>query len=110
MMHNGYEIAEFAEMRQVDVVVQRVIVNNEERNVTGKAWAICCPHCGRAIYQFPPNVSAADAYKARAEGADDLLNIARYCPACGTKLKYQAGPTVDCDDADCAANPEKSEK
>ena len=94
-MSNGFEIAELAEVQQVDVVVQKVVVNNEAKNITGKAWAIVCPKCGRAIYQFPVGTSASEAYKAREGYAQELLRIASYCPSCGTKLSYATEQPID---------------
>lgn len=93
-MINGYEIPELAEIKEVEVVVQQVVINNEVKNVTEKTFAIVCPHCGRVIYQFPMGISKIDAYKSKQEGKEELLKIATYCPNCGTKLYYGCGEEI----------------
>lgn len=87
-MNDGFELAEFAELKEIDVVTQQVIINGVPQNVMSKGFVIACPHCGRVIYQFPVGVSEIDALKAKQEGKDELLKIATYCPSCGTKLYY----------------------
>lgn len=94
-MNKEFEISELADVREVDVVVQQVIVNNEIQNITNKTWAIVCPECGRVIYQFPIGTKDIDAHRTRNEGEKELLKIATHCPTCGTKLHYSGGDTID---------------
>lgn len=87
-LEDGFEIAELAELKEIDVVAQQVIVNGVPQNVMAKGYAIVCPKCGRVLYQFSRGISQIDAFKAMNEGREELLKIATYCPTCGTKLFY----------------------
>jgi len=82
------EFSQLAEISEVEVVVQQIIVNNEIQNITGHAFVISCPKCGRVLYQFPYGVSEVEAHLARNQGGKELLKIATHCPSCGVKLDY----------------------
>lgn len=83
-----YRIPKLAKVKEMDVVVQQVIVNNQIQDILGKSWVIACPDCGRVIYRFPQGISEVEVYKAKNQGREELLKIATYCPTCGTKLFY----------------------
>ena len=89
-----YRIPKLAEVKEIDVVVQQVIVNNQIQDILGKSWVIACPDCGRVIYRFPQGLSEVEVYKAKNQGREELLKIATYCPTCGTKLFY-GGETIE---------------
>ena len=83
-----YRIPKLAKVKEMDVVVQQVIVNNQIQDILGKSWVIACPDFGRVIYRFPQGISEVEVYKAKNQGREELLKIATYCPTCGTKLFY----------------------
>lgn len=87
-------VPQFAELKEIDVVVQQVVVNNQVQDILGKSWVIACPQCGRVLYRFPQGISEVEAHKARNQGVNELLKIATYCPSCGIKLSYGPGEEI----------------
>lgn len=75
-------------LREEEVVVQQIIVNNEIQNITAKTQSLCCSACNKSLFTFQANTKYEEAYKqvlAQKESLQSKLNI---CPGCGRRLKY----------------------
>ena len=89
------EIGVVAEVAQVQVPVQRIIINDEERVVMGDAFVIKCPVCGTAIQQFPIGLTEADVVLALNTDKGNYLNGFIYCAHCGQKIRIFRPMPVD---------------
>ena len=81
------EIAVQAEVTRIQVPVQTIIFNNEEKVIYEKAFALVCPKCRTILQQFQPGIPEIDIYKAINTDKEELLNHAMYCSKCGQKIK-----------------------
>lgn len=75
-------------LKEVEVPVQTIIVNNEVKQVTQPAYSICCPECGRVIYSFNPGINYIEAYGAIVDAKEELQKNFPYCNQCGSKLSF----------------------
>ena len=75
-----------AELRTIKVVVQRVIVNGEAKDILGEAVALVCPRCGQPLKVFPAGISAADVVKLLDTDKQKELDSWLCCDKCGQKL------------------------
>ena len=77
-----------AELREVEVVTQQIIVNNEIHDMTAKAQSLCCSSCGKSLFTFSPDTQYEDAYKQVMASKENLQLKLSICPGCGKKLRY----------------------
>ena len=77
-----------AEIKDIDVVTQQLIVNNTIQNITQKVQSLCCSACGKDIYVFGADVSYTEAYKQAVASRDSLQLKLQICPGCGKRLRY----------------------
>lgn len=75
-------------IKEQDVVVQQIIVNNEIQEVTAKANCLCCSSCNNVIYTFNSNVKYTEAYSQLVTVKDKLATNFPVCSKCGKKLRY----------------------
>ena len=77
-----------ATIKEVEVPVQQIIVNNEVKTITAKVNSLCCSSCGRVIYTFNQNESYIDVYETLVNAKEELSEQFGYCPKCGKALRY----------------------
>lgn len=77
-----------AELREVEVVTQQIIVNNEIHDVTTKTQSLCCSSCGKSLFTFSPDTQYEDAYQQVMASKENLQLKLNVCPGCGKKLRY----------------------
>ena len=77
-----------AEIKEVEVVTQQIIVNNMLQNMTEKAQSLCCSECGKELYTFAPGISYTEAYQQAVASRDNLQLKIQVCPGCGKRLRY----------------------
>lgn len=77
-----------AEIKEIDVVTQQIIVNNMIQDITQKVQSLCCSACGKDIYVFGTDISYAEAYMQAVASRDNLQLKLQICPGCGKRLRY----------------------
>ena len=77
-----------AVIKEVEVPVQEIIVNNERKTVNAKVYSICCSKCGRVIFSFHQGDKYEDIYQSLVDAREDLNKHFSYCPECGRELRF----------------------
>jgi len=75
-------------IKETEVPVQEIIVNNERKTVNAKVYSLCCSKCGRIIYSFNQGGKYVDVYLSLIDAKEDLNKHFSYCPECGSKLRF----------------------
>ena len=83
-------------IKQTEVPVQDIIVNNERKTVNAKVYSLCCSSCGRIIFSFNQGENYEDVYKSIVNSKEELNKHFSYCPECGSKLRFDFA-IFDCD-------------
>lgn len=75
-------------IKEVEVSVQQIIINNQVQEVKAKVLSLCCSSCGRVINSFNQGEHYIDVYKALMENKEELNKHFGYCAECGSKLRF----------------------
>ena len=66
----------------------KVTVNGQDMEMEVSTTVICCPTCGRAVFNLGNNVPITDVYKWCTENNESLEKNSSHCQGCGQKLLY----------------------
>lgn len=86
-----------AEIKDVRVPVQTIVVNGVESARYASAPAVVCPHCGEPVQAFRPGTGQVDALKALSTGDESELAKAVRCPRCGKPMRFLRPLPIDAD-------------
>lgn len=89
------EVGVQVEVDKIQVPVQRIIINDEERVIMGDVYVIKCPKCGNIVQQFPVGLEEADVVLSLNTDKENYLNGYLYCTHCGQKLRIFRPMPVD---------------
>lgn len=75
-------------LREEEVVVQQIIVNDEIQSITAKTQSLCCSACNKSLFTFQANTKYEEAYKQVLAQKENLQSKLSICPGCGRRLRY----------------------
>lgn len=86
--------SKLVEVKEMEVPIQRIVVNGVETVVNGKGYALVCPCCGQKVLDLPQGISYVDAIKSLVAENEEDVNKNIYCQSCGQKLQLLRAPTI----------------
>lgn len=84
-----FEPKEISKLVSISTIVTdgQVLINGQVQQQM--STVLRCPVCYTTIYDFGQQLSPVVAREVVTRDAEKLYAIARYCPQCGQKLKYE---------------------